>query len=273
MFSNTGKNDSAILMEDPFFEGHLIFTESTGSFTPREEYSHELTRSTGGIGQTEQIAPGKSWSTAIFLQTYFASPPPGSYKINYKLEIPCFRKNGSETSAVSSGEFSFQVGPADPDQLKKIIRAYEEQLGSTDWRTGRTAAYALASTDNPIVVPDMPKLIELGDTEIAFAALARFKGNADAEKIVKTAIHSANVSRQLRALTVLSKWKSDIDNDDLTPLLSSPDRHLRIMTLRYVGKTGNPNHLPIITKMGNDPDAEIAHEASKTRQMLEGHNQ
>src|SRR5262249_11715352 len=146
--------------------------------------------SLGGIGQTRQIAAGTSQSITVFLQTYFASPTPGSYKIDYDLKITCFTTDGSETSAASSGSFSFQVGPANSDELKKILDAYEKQLGSSDWWVDRAAVYAISSMDDPIVLPKLPKLIRLGHSERAFEALARFKANAEAEKIVNTAIQS-----------------------------------------------------------------------------------
>jgi hypothetical protein len=271
-FSNDGASDCAILVEDPFFEGRLRFKDPAGRLTPRDQYVHELSHSLGGLGQTRQIAAGTTWSVAVFLQTYFSSPAPGSYTLDYSLEVPCFTKDGSETSAASSGTLSFQVDSSNPDQLKKILDAYERQLGSSDWWVDRAAVYAISSMDDPIVVSKLPKLVKLGHSERAFEAVARFRGNAEAEKIVNTAIRSSKTSQQLLALGVLSKWKSEVDAADLKPLLASSERQVRIAALHYVATIGNPSDLPLITGMVDDPDPGVAKEAKKAKQVLEGKN-
>src|SRR5262249_55020863 len=139
-------------------------------------------------------------------------------------------------SPQSSGSLSFEVGPADPGQLKQILQTYSEQLRTTDWRRERTAVYAIASVDNPMILPELSKLIELGHSARAQESLVRFKGNQEAEEMVKSEIRSNKAPRQLMALEILSRWKLNLTDEELIAVVHSPETDVRIKALRYIAK-------------------------------------
>ncbi len=269
-FLNKSSSHVSILIDEPFFGGDLTFTDSSGTLKLRTEYLNELSKMTGGgIAEARQLAPSESVSFPIFGQTYFESPALGSYELNYSVIVTCLNENEPERTTTSNGSVSFRVSASQEEQLKEIISAYGHQLESNDFSERRAAAEALSGMDTPLVIPELKKLMVLGDSRMAFQALARFKGNEEARKIVDSAVHSKRILDEISALNVLSKWNLAISKSDIQQFLTSQDKSLRLATLHYLESLGDSSNLPLVNGILDDPDAYISAEARRIKKLLE----
>lgn len=271
--ANKGSSDVAVAINYPSFRAYgvdgILFTDNkkiapqSGGPSGFAQYS--------GRAFTQKIAANNEWTTKIYLQAYFQNLTQGDYRINYSLDLPCLNENGSLKDIIRArGSVIFNVKPSDQGALQEIIKAYASQLESTNFWDIRTAEEALAATDDPIVVPELAKLIRLGDSEIAFKSLSKFKGDVMAEALVQESLRSKVISHQLLSLDVLSKWKAMISDADLKALLESKERRVRIAALLYVRSVHNPAYLPVIEEYIQDPDPSVSEEAKRTKRALQG---
>ncbi|MFL6211723.1 MAG: HEAT repeat domain-containing protein [Pyrinomonadaceae bacterium] len=271
--ANRNSKEIAVAVNYPSFQTHglrgIRFT-AEGGLTPRggEDINHE--QLVGGRALIQKIAAGDEWSVKLYLQTYFQSPAPGDYKLNYNLELPCLEADGTLKDTIKlEGTVSFTVGPANEGALQEVVKTYDRQLESTSFWELRTAAEALAAMDDPVVIPELTKLIKLGDSDLAFKTLARFKGNTEAETLVRSAINSKKASTQLLAIDVWLKWKTAMPKAEFEMLLKAPERQVRLAALRYARTVHAPGYLSLVKGVIDDQDPDVAKEARLTKQVLE----
>ena len=123
--------------------------------------------------------------------------------------------------------------------------------------------------DTPLVIPELKEIMAGGNWERAFLTLARFKGDPDAEKITHDSLHSKEPARQIAALGVLSKWKTQMPRPDVEALLKSSDRGVRLVALRYIQAVKASQYLPLVAPLLSDPDEYVMKEAKRTKEVLE----
>jgi hypothetical protein len=257
-YVNRGSTECQVLVEEPSFYGGLQFKDPSNKLAKRQEVSG------GGIDLTKVITPGEKWSILIFLQTYFASPPVGTYAIQFEMTVHC--KDGQSTP--SSGNFSFQVSPSEPQQIRDIIAIYDRDLSGPE---RHNAVEALASMDTPLVIPELEKLIAIGDARAGFNALAKFKDSAEAQTSVRDFLSSKDSHNQAAALDVLSQWRLSLDDSQLMELAQLPDRSVKLAIIRYVSAVGQSGYRPVIERFVNDQDQYVSQQARGVAKSLADH--
>lgn len=257
---NAGRTASTLSLIVPYFNGELILSEGSQELARREEYARE---GLGGRSIPRGIEPGGSVEFPIFLQTYYASPRPGLHELHYTMSVPCLVQGGG-TDSISSGTFFVRIDPTDPEKLKRIVADYTTQLANGD----PAAPEALLSMDTPLVIPQLKEMMEGSHFARAFQALSRFKGDPQAEQIVRETVHAKLPARQIAGIKVLSKWNQGISSADVGSLLESTSRDVRIAALRYLQALRDPNYLPLLSPLLNDADQSVAGEAQRTRELL-----
>jgi hypothetical protein len=262
---NRGSAPASVVLTFPYLNGQLTLADKHHNLRRREEYSPERV-GFGGKALPRVILPGQSWQFSVFLQTYYASPEPGEYETSYTIATPCLVEGRGLVSRTSSGTLSFRVQPANSEQLGSIVQDYAAKSGSGD----PLAVEALLSMDNPIVIPELARILDGNNFERALQTLSRFRENPLAEKMVGETVRSPIPAREIAGLNVISQWRKDISGSELSPLLRSPSRDVRSATLRYLQALNDPKFLPLVSPLLTDPDQEVANEARKTEQILKG---
>jgi hypothetical protein len=265
---NRGSASASVVLAFPYLNGQLSLTDKHHNLRRREEYSPERV-GFGGKAVPRVILPGQSWQFSVFLQTYYANPEHADYEMSYTMVIPCLVEGRGLISRTSSGTLSVRVQPADSERLRRIVQDYAAKSGSGD----PLALEALLSMDNPIVIPEMKRILDGSNFERALQTLSRFRENPLAEEMVRETVHSPIPARQIAGLNVMSQWRKDFSESELSLLLRSPSRDVRSATLRYLQALDDPKFLQLISPLLTDPDQEVANEARKTEQILRGNAQ
>jgi hypothetical protein len=261
---NRGSAPASVVLTFPYLNGQLTLADKH-NLRRREEYTPEHV-GFGGKALPRVILPGQSWQFSVFLQTYYASPEPGEYETSYTMATLCLVEGRGLVSRTSSGTLSFRVQPTNSEQLGSIVQDYAAKSGTGD----SLASEALLSMDNPIVIPELGRMLDGSNFERALQALSRFRENPLAEKMVGETVRSPIPAREIAGLNIISQWRKDISGSELSPLLRSPSRDVRSAALRYLQALGDPKFLPLVSPLLTDPDQEVANEARKTEQILRG---
>lgn len=257
-YENRGLIECQVLVDEPSFYGGLQFKD------PRDKLVNRQGVSDSGIGLMKVITPGQKWSIPMFLQTYFASPPIGTYTIQFQMTVYC--KDGQ--SPLSSGEFTFRVSPSEPQQIRDVIAIYDRDLSGPE---RHNAVEALTSMDTPLVIPELEKLIAIGDAQEGFSALAKFEESPEARKSVRDFLSSKDPHYQAAALNVLSQWRLLLDESQLMELAQVPDRSVKLAVIRYVSAVGQSEYRPVIERFVNDQDQYVSQQARGVAKSLEDH--
>lgn len=146
---------------------------------------------------------------------------------------------------------------------------YDNALSSPD---RYDAVEALTSMDTPLVIPELKKLIAIGDAQKGFSALAKFEGSPEARKSVLDFLSSKDPHYQAAALNVLSEWRLPLDESQVTELAQSPDRSVKLAIIRYVGAMSQSGYLPIIRPLVNDQDQYVSQQARRVAKSLSNQN-
>lgn len=254
-YVNRGSTESQVQVEGPSFYGGLQLKDPSNRLAGRREAS------SSGIGLMKIIAPGQSWSIPIFLQSYLETPPVGTYTIQFQMAVYC--KDGK--SPLSSGTFSFQVLPSTPQQIRDVITIYDKALSSPE---RRNAVEALTSMDAPLVIPELEKIIAIGDAQEGFRALAKFEKSPEARKAIHDFLLSKDPHYQAEALDVLSEWRKPLDESQLEELARSPDRIVKLAIIHYIGAVGQSRYRPLIERFVNDHDQYVSQQARRVAKGL-----
>jgi hypothetical protein len=247
-YVNRGSTESQVLVEKPSFYDDLQFNDLNDSLAKMQIGRR------GGIGRMRSLEPGQKWSVPIVLQTYLESPPVGTYTIKFQMTVYC--KVGP--SPLSSGTFSFQVLPSTPQQIREVIAIYDKALSGSE---SRSAVEALTSMDTPLVIPELKKIIAIGDMQEGFRALAKFEKSPEARKSIHDFLLSKNPHYQSAALDVLSEWRQPLDESQLEELARSPDRTVKLAIIHYVGAVGQSRYRSLIERFVNDHDQYVSQQA------------
>src|SRR6185312_7905684 len=254
-YLNRGLTECQISMEKPSFYGGLQFKDLSNNLAKRKEVSDS------GVGLVKLIAPGDKWTIPIFLQTYFVSPPVGAYTIQFQMTVYC--KDGQ--SPLSSGNFSFHVLPSEPQQIRNVIQTYDRALSGPE---RQSAVEALVGMDTPLVIPELERLIVIGNAQEGFRALAKFQESSEARQSIQDFLSSKNPHYQAAALDVISEWRQPLDESQLEELARSPDRIVKLAIIHYVGAIGQSRYQPSIEKLANDKDKYVAQQAQRVAKGL-----
>ena len=85
----------------------------------------------GPLEGTTALRTGMTWAATTFLQTYFEQPGPGSYEMEYQFRMPYLVEAG-RSAVFASGVLHFEVIPAEPGELRRVMDGYWRQAEHPD---------------------------------------------------------------------------------------------------------------------------------------------
>jgi hypothetical protein len=171
------------------------------------------------------------------------------------------------TAALGEGEFIIEMQPEAADRLADVVRTYtREAQGDPDYWRERSAVEAVSLMDSPMVIPCLKRILEAGWTD--FGVLAKFRGNPDAEELLKTSIRAGSVGQLPSAVPVLRQWQYVLDAGDFATLLSRGAWDVRMAAFRYAESLGNASYIPIVESYAENPEAAVAKEAQRVAASL-----
>lgn len=108
------------------------------------------------------LGPGERLRHPLLLNEWAGFPGPGAYEIDVRLLTPIEMSSGAKIVS-EPYHASFKVLPRDESRLKAACERLVQQIESTaDVGKGNDAASALASVNDPIVVPYLERALRSG---------------------------------------------------------------------------------------------------------------
>lgn len=217
------------------------------------------------------IAPGGTWQVRVYMMRFPSDFTPGTYDVSYTLDLavgPSVSELASTTAG--SGKFRIVVLYPSEDQIAAVLADYWKRLDIQNYWEGRAATEAFANCWSPLAVPYVAKAVDQGQGWIDLQALAKFRGDAEAEALVLATIRGRK-GDPLWALSVLDEWGYALDSADFDTLMGrSDDLSLRLAALRYAAKVGRKDYLPTIAKFTGNSDPTVAEQAKRVEALLSG---
>lgn len=121
---------------------------------------------------------------------------------------------------------------------------------------------------SPVVIPFITRMAQsVGDNKLILA-MARFKGNHDAEAFVLEKLRSDDAEQILAALAVLQEWKYVLPEREVFRLLNLPStlrnvREARAGAILYAATVPGDIFRTDVRGLVNDPDGYIAEIAQR----------
>jgi hypothetical protein len=254
------------------FNSHAGIRLSLGPAADRAgqtvQIGDQLTWNPNGRTPILPIAVGESWSVRVYLVRFPSDFAPGTYDVSYTLDLDVGESaTRLDSGAMGSGKFQIVVLFPSEEQLAGVLADYAKRLDSLDYWWQRAALEALSVARSPLVIPYLAKVIYQGYTVGNMHALAKFRGNAEAESAVLVAIRAGSLS----ALAVADEWGYVLNSADFESLVGHPeDDNVRLTALRYAAKVANKAYLPTVTKLTGDSNAAVADRARQVEKLLSG---
>ena len=138
----------------------------------------------GGFGGEVKLTLGQVYTNRLFLGHWCAFDRPGKYKVTCRRTL----NEGSRNLTVIAAEagFSFEVLPADAEQLREIIAGLGRKLGAGDKQSLYEATLALSAIQDEQVIPHLAASLKSAEWQhkgMAVQALSRFSTDAAAEAL------------------------------------------------------------------------------------------
>lgn len=208
------------------------------------------------------IAPGESWSTDVYAQRYMQAPPTGSYELEYSVKVDFSGSGTTQGATTSRGRVQVMVTPGTESELSSVL--------ATIWSPFETAPeYGTRQTaDTPLAIPYLAKLVEYGSSDSAVRALAKFRGNHDAEDILLDTLGGKRWENAAASLSVLRDWDYVLSADVFSRVLALNSQGLRLAALDYAEKINNLAYASAISDYTADSDTVVAGQAARVRDKL-----
>ena len=270
------ESDTSVTIESIYGRGAVTFS-AHGSDVPREldvfdrllaqhgrPRGHAAAWEAGGLAPLYGVGPRKSWSSRIFLQEFVRAPGPGECDLTYTIDIPARPRGGGQAGPPFKGSGAFRIA---------IVKGTDAELSSAlarhanpggDYWSGLSMIAGLALVKSPVVIPYLTHIATGGNTK-PILAIARFKGNRDAEAFVLEKLQSDDANEILAALSVLQEWNYVLPERELWRLLNLPNAlsTARIGAILYAASVPGDVFRAQVQGLVNDPDASVAKAAER----------
>ena len=231
----------------------------------------------------QPVPAGGSWSFRIFLSRFVGSVGVGTHRLRYSIDIPCYGMDSQgpvsaltgrpapnpqrRSTLLAEGELPIEVKSDADDRFAEVVKRYiDEFQGNPDFWIRRSAAEALSLMDSPLVLPSLRWVLEHGWADLG--VLAKFRGNPDAEELLRTRIRTGGIDQLPSAIPLLRQWKYVLDAADFGTLLSRGNWDLKIPAFRYAEDFGNASYIPIVESYAGDSEDATAKEAQRVAASL-----
>jgi len=213
------------------------------------------------------LEAGTTWSAEVYLQTYMEGPPVGAHRISYSIALEAQRP-GQEPGIAVRGQGLLDVIVLPPSDLAPVILGFAERYGIPEGLNKRESEEALSIANTPLVLPYLRGLVKYGMTGSPIRALAKFKGNSEAEELVVGAALENDALKTIPALSVLVAWDYPLKEADFGKLLSTSDPDLKDAALAYAEKINDLHYLSGVSDCVADPNLLIARDAKHVEDQL-----
>lgn len=262
-FRNSGPSEAHLPLAYPSLGGQG-YSGVEFSYGTADVAAARLADSANGIERIISIAPNSTWSTKVYLQRYVKSPEEGVHKVNWSLRTACVTESGADAGMVDQkGTFVLNARPGNPASLENIARIYSSALDSTVEADRQTSVEALTVFPDPVVIPELQRLLKAGYTAQALHALAKFRGSAAAWDALLNTLHSKDRTEVREALRVVAEWKKLLPVKDLEPMVNAAPPGLQIEFLHYIRAVRGGDYLPIVEQLIHSSDSMVSSEAKE----------
>lgn len=230
------------------------------------------------------VKPGESWSVRVYLSRFLTSVGVGTHRLQYSIDLDCvgeylrpstwpnqggFVGDAQRPIAVAGkGEFVVNVLYDADNRLPDIVKRYGRAVEyDPDFWGQRSSAEALSVIASPLVIPYLKPVLDSGWADLRM--LAKFRGNPDAEELLKTRVRTGGIDQLYSVLALLQQWQYVLDADDFKTLLArSTSSPLRMGALSYAETLGNASYIPVVEFYADSRDAAVAKEAQRVAGSL-----
>lgn len=269
--TNAGNGPARFSGRYPFFDGFnhagiRIYSKADRAAGAEAEAARDLA---GSRAPVLTLAPGESWSTRIYLQRFDSEVQQGTHHVAYSIDIPCLNADlQADGAVVGKGELQVVIQAGRQEDLSRAIAEYAKGLEASDYWPQRTAVEALSVTNSPEAIPYLRRIADIGFSDLAFGAIAKFRGNAKAELLLRDIAQTSKPRPATGALLVLRGWKYSLSASDLGQVLSRDDAELKLAAMQYAEEVPSRAYIPAISSYTSDPNPRVAGEAKRVLQVL-----
>ena len=246
---------SRIIIGEPLF---LTFIVSNRSEQPFEFYhvhnemfiitatnnfglavkSHYFGLDGNGFVSRVTVAPGKEYTSRIFLNERCIFDQPGDYTVTCRCNFEIFSKLTNSFDQPIVTVFKLTVLPANPERITEIIQSWAHVV-ETNGSLGE-AAQALAEFNDPRIIPPLAALVTKdANNYFAVNVLARFTNEAAADALTVVLKSGEDYEAGVAKTAITKSHQADRIARSFLPELTNADANVRIQNARAVGWTGS----------------------------------
>jgi hypothetical protein len=215
------------------------------------------------------LGPGETWTSKIYLQRFIGGLAPGTHELEYSIEVPYDIERRPEAVAKGAGRLTVIVLAGSDNDVGKALAGYAQVFDeTTDYWRRREAEEALSVTESPLVIPYLARLLKTAFMAYPTAALAKFPGNPDAEKIVLSIIRGEGAGDPATVFWVLGEWRYRLSPADFRAVLAGPNTNVAMAALDYAVQVGERAYAPDIAARAAEANEPIATFARRALQGL-----
>ena len=227
--------------EQPFEFSHVhneIFTITATNNTGLPVKSHYFGLDGNGFVSRVIVAPGKEYTSRIFLNERCIFDQPGDYTVTCRCNFKRFSKLTNSFDRPIITVFKLAVLPANPERITEIIQSWArvvETNGSLD-----EAAQALAEFNDPQIIPPLAALVAKdANNYIAVNALARFTNGAAVDALAVVLKSGEDYEAGVAKTAITKSHQADRIARSFLPELTNADANVRIQNARAMSWTGS----------------------------------
>lgn len=228
--------------EQPFVFSHVhneIFTITATNSAGLPVKSHYFGMDGNGFESRVIVAPGKKYTSRIFLNERCIFDEPGDYTVTCRCNFGRFASLTNAFDQPIVTVFKLNVQPSNPERVTEIVQFWAQVVETNG--SLNEAAQALAEfNDDPRIIPPLAALVEKdANNYFAVNTLARFTNAAAADalavvlksgeayeaSVAKTAIAKAHQADRIARLFILG--------------LTNAEANIRIQNARAASLTGS----------------------------------
>jgi len=233
-----------------------------------QPYAFSVVRIPGKYSSTP-VQSRAQWSVELYLQSYMKDLPVGVHEVAYSINLDAEPPKPAPPMTIEGrGVLRIVVTPAAEGELAGVLSELGERFKTADWQVKRESEEALSIANSPLVLPYLRGLVRYGLTASPVLALAKFKGNPEAEELALTAALESSSWRAIPALSVLAAWDYPLKEADFGKLLSKADPSLKDAALAYAEKINDLHYLSAVSACTADADPAVARDAKHVEDQL-----
>lgn len=235
---------------------HITAVDEEGQAV-KDPYSYD---NFGGIAREITLEPGDTHTERLFLNHWLAFEQPGKYRVTCQRTLENYGSQPQFSKLAIQSEFPLEVLPYDRTKMQQAIDKLAVLIAQGKEDQLRDATIALASLDDPAVIPPLIKSAKQGDflNKIpALEGLAKYSTKAATDALLLGLQDGDHAVRRAAANALRSAQKIDVATVALLQQLTSDSADLRASAARALGETKSESVLGPLANALNDPESAV----------------